>query len=63
MTPPAAVAVLAAAIEDAQRDGRTDPASVAQRAASALDAHGWTVSAQERTNSPETAAQRFITTP
>jgi hypothetical protein len=53
MIPPAAIAVLAAAIEDATRRGEA-PARAAQRAAQALNVQGWTITPR----TPQNGAQR-----
>ncbi|MFF9262021.1 MULTISPECIES: hypothetical protein [Streptomyces] len=58
MIPAAALAVIRAELEDATAAELLNrPASTAKRIASALDAHGWAMTAHERTNGPESTAQ------
>lgn len=61
MTPPAVRAVVAAAVEDAQRDGEHDPESVAVRVLDELAARGWTLTPDQTPHGPHTAAQPLIT--
>lgn len=61
MIPAAALAAIRAAVEDAQHDGHTDPAHVAQRAADALTAQGWTIAAHPRTIARQAATQPLAT--
>lgn len=60
MIPPAAVAVIAAAIEDATRHGH-GPQEAAQAAATALRSAGWTITPTGVENGPHTATQEFAT--
>ncbi|MEU4998270.1 hypothetical protein [Streptomyces sp. NPDC021622] len=43
MIPAAAVAVIRAAVEDAQQFGHSEPQNIAEQVAEALNAHGWTL--------------------
>ncbi|MDX3214546.1 hypothetical protein PV318_03170 [Streptomyces sp. ME02-6991-2B] len=57
MTPPAAVAVIRAAVEQAHLDHVDDaPEDVAHAVAHALTAHGWTITPTHPTTGPHTAA-------
>jgi hypothetical protein len=58
-TPPAAVAVVRAAIEDAHvAELLQRPGTTASRAVHALEQAGWSIVPTWRTDAPQTAAQR-----
>ncbi|MEU8989991.1 hypothetical protein AB0C98_26770 [Streptomyces sp. NPDC048558] len=55
MIPAAALAVVRAAVEDAQRCDAQRPEQVAERVVEELTANGWTITDASRNTSPETS--------
>lgn len=59
--PPAALAVLRAALVDTGQASPEDAREAAQRLADALAADGWTLAPLEAENGPHAVAQTFVT--
>jgi hypothetical protein len=59
--PPAALAVLRAALVDTRQTPLEEAEEAAQRVADALEADGWTLAPLDDENGRETPAQTFVT--